>query len=750
MDRRRVLARLAIGGAGAVVARSALSAPLRRVTVALLDGEAAAAACGQDTCTVRDACLSGDAGHACHERDACAIDESGDCTRDECTQSDASNSGAACTDDSCASDSSGACSTDTCTGDSSNECDTDACTSDRSGSCAADTCESDKSGSCTTDACVSDSSGGCTNDECESDASKACQSSDTCDYDSSGECAGDVCSSDSSGECAGDTCTDDASGGCSPSDDCVADASGGCTGADACTSDSSGECRADECSEDKSGACGEDVCVADHSGACTANDTCLSDSSKGCGADECASDASGACDDDGCRADSSGACAGDRCASDSSAECTQADVCVLDSSQSCVSDLCRRDADPAPCTTDSCAPDLLAITTRRTFTRLGRALRWLYEIGAALALCLLAAAARHAAAQTVIDTGCNATFFPRAVALAATPVSPGAPKGAFLADFDGDGELEADTDGDGLDAADPEVADRDGDGTRDLPPGTTFAGTRRYTVFWVPDDVVIAATGFLKVMVTSDARVFGALRLAAGAEIAARGVVDVRSSAWLSETGEVRLTSARTGGVDSGTCAGVATPPDDPVGHVVDSDQDGALDADEGAGDADGDGSPDWLDQDTATLPSPEGTGAVAADLAEGPEQRLDFTAASVVAAADPSLPTRGRPAAGVFLFGVHELRAEGLEAGETIALAVHLPIPAPVGAELWRIDGTRWLKGTLGSDDGDATVTVALTDGGEEDLDGAVDGGVRFRGAVAVFARGGATPVRRRVGGTP
>ena len=735
MHRRDVLARLAIGGAGAVLGRSGLAAPLRRINVALLDEAPSAATgdCGVDHCSTRDACLSGDAGHVCHQRDVCVVDESGDCTRDECTQADASNKGATCTDDWCASDSSLECSGDSCTTDSSGGCTGDACTSDKSGGCAAhDQCVSDKSGACGTfDLCESDSSSSCATDDCAADSSGACTSSDNCSSDSSGECAADECTGDSSGACTpSDTCASDASGAC-VTDSCVSDASSSCVG-DGCEADSSGACNTDQCVSDKSGFCAEDRCASDKSAECTSLDDCLSDSSKSCG-------------DDGCRSDSSAACAGDRCASDSSKECTQADVCVADSSQTCVSDLCRRDADVAPCTTDSCAPDLQAVSTRRTFTRLGRALRWLYEIGAAIALCLLAAP--PAAAQTAINTGCNATFYPRAVTLTATPVSPGAPKGAFLADYDGDGILEADTDGNGFDAADPEVADRDGDGTRDLPPGTAFAGTRRYTVFWVPDDAVISASGFLKVIIATDARVFGAIRLAAGIEIAARGVIDVRSSAWLSETGEVKLTSALAGAVVSSTCSGLEEGVADPPGGVIDTDLDGALDAAEGTADGDADGVPDWQDQDTASLPSPAGTGAIVADMAEGVEQRLDFTAASIKPAADPTLPPARRPASGIFLFGVQDLTVAGMSPGETVTLTLHLPIPAPPSSQYWRVDATGWHLAALGSNDGDATVTVALTDGGPDDRDGAVNGAVREVGAVVLFARQPSTPVRRRFG---
>ncbi len=736
MHRRDLLARLAIGGAGAVLGQSGIAAPLRRINVALLGGGETAAAgdCTSDYCTSRDACLSADAGHTCHQRDVCAIDESGDCTRDECTQQDASNNGGTCTDDFCQSDSSAACTADSCAADSSGACTGDACTSDKSGGCTGDACTSDKSGDCADDTCDTDSSAGCGHDDCVSDASKECQSFDSCENDSSGECAGDECSGDSSGACTpSDVCIADASGGCA-TDHCTSDSSGGCTGSDTCEADASGGCRTDQCVSDKSGECGEDWCEADKSGPCTALDDCLSDSSGGCG-------------DDGCRSDSSGFCAGDRCARDASKACMQADVCVLDTSQTCDSDLCRRDTNPAPCTEDSCAPDLQAVSTRRSFTRLGRALRWLYEIGAVLTLYLLMAPV--STAQTAINTGCNATFYPRVVALTAAPVSPGTPKGAFLADFDGDGVLEADTDGDGFDAADPEVADRDGDGTRDLPPGAVLEGTRRYTVFWVPDDVVITSTGFLKLLLTTDARVFGALRLAAGIEVNARGVVDVRSSAWLAQTGEVKLTSALAGAVLSDTCGGLEEGVGDPPGDVIDTDLDGALDAAEGVGDSDGDTVPDWQDQDTVSLPSPGGAGPVVADVAEGIAQRLDFTLARIVPDTDASLPAAGKPALGQFLFGAVELRVGGLDLGETVTVTIRLPIPVSPSAQYWRVDATGWHQAAMGSNDGDATVTVSLTDGGPDDRDSAVDGAVRETGAVVLFARQPLTPLRRRFGGS-
>ena len=110
---------------------------------------------------------------------------------------------------------------------------------------------------------------------------------------------------------------------------------------------------------------------------------------------------------------------------------------------------------------------------------------------------------------------------------------------AFLRDCDGDGILEADTNGDGQCPGDPKVMDYRAIGTRELPLGTPFTGSFEFTCFHVPDDVAIIATGPLTITASEEVAVFGAMRLAGGADISTPVDIDARTSAWLSDTGDL-------------------------------------------------------------------------------------------------------------------------------------------------------------------------------------------------------------------
>jgi len=517
-----------IGGGATALTLGPGMLPLRRVNTTLFRGTAHAdGQCGEDVCTTRDICESGDAGHTCQVQDVCDVDESGDCTGDRC----ATDTSGACTNDGggrdedecpedyttlCSNDSSGACNKDGCIADSSGECQSDLCTADSSADCTSDRCTADSSGQCNNDGgrpdedecpedysrrCVSDSSGACTNDGCTADYSQNCTQSDICTADSSGACATDKCTADSSGECSqSDTCTADSSGECSQSDTCIADTSGNCAQSDTCTAD-------------YSGACATDKCYSDESGDCTNRDSCQSDYSGNC----------------------------------------ILDVCVLDASLLCSSDLCREDRSPSDCTTkDTCALDLSfnSQVNRRSFARtmINQAIKTLYHMVAIILF--LAVGYGQSKAATVIDAT-DAVFSDTPAYVTDGSVSVPSPVGPFLRDCDGDGILEADTNGDGLCAGDPEVRDYNADGSRELPEGTTFAGDFRFTCFYVPDDVAITATGPLTIAASREAAVFGAVRLASGIGLSCPAMIDLRTSAWLSEDGSaIGFTTGLTGGID--------------------------------------------------------------------------------------------------------------------------------------------------------------------------------------------------------
>jgi len=469
-------------------------APLKRVNATLFSEAHGQTGCKTDSCTTRDACEGDSVGHTCSVKDTCDVDQSGDCTNDTCTL-------------------------------------------DRSLDCKNDACESDSSGSCDTDSCVSDSSGGCTGDQCESDSSRSC-TNDTCTSDSSGGCTNDSCLPDSSGDCESDMCVSDSSGDCI-NDSCTSDKSGICTN-DSCLSDASGDCLTDWCRSDSSGPCEYDTCTSDSSGACI-GDACDSDSATSCESDACVSDASGDCGVDQCNRDSSGAC-------------TVRDICIIDKSGSCDIDLCRVDSNLDCTTSDTCALDMVTGMRSRqqilASKSLNWAMKWLYNISTIILVIFTGAFVQAQDVSIVIDAT-NAMFFPAPAFTTGANVTINAPVGPFLRDCDGDGILEADTNGDGLCPGDPKVMDHRGVGTRELPPGTPFTGNFEFTCLYIPDDVSIIATGPLTIKASKEVAIFGAMKLSSGGDISTPLDIDARTSAWLSDTGTISLTTSLSGHVST-------------------------------------------------------------------------------------------------------------------------------------------------------------------------------------------------------
>jgi hypothetical protein len=181
---------------------------------------------------------------------------------------------------------------------------------------------------------------------------------------------------------------------------------------------------------------------------------------------------------------------------------------------------------------------------------LNRALRWLYNVSSIILVVLTAAFANGQEAVIAIDAT-NAVFMPEPSYITGTAVTVTSPVGPFLRDCDGDGVLEADTNGDGQCAGDPKVMDHRGIGTRELPPGTPFTGTFEFTCFYIPDDVAIIATGPLTITASREVAIFGAMRLSGGAHISTPVDIDARTSAWLSDTGNITLTTAMSGEVST-------------------------------------------------------------------------------------------------------------------------------------------------------------------------------------------------------
>ncbi len=97
----------------------------------------------------------------------------------------------------------------------------------------------------------------------------------------------------------------------------------------------------------------------------------------------------------------------------------------------------------------------------------------------------------------------------------------------------------------------------------------------------------------------------------------------------------------------------------------------------------------------------------------------------SLVAVSENTLPTAGKPIGLEFPHGFYAWTVTGLTLGQTITMTMMYPDPIPAGSQYWQYDGTSWddLTSLLGSNNGDKTLTLTITDGGLGDSDGVANG---------------------------
>ncbi len=107
----------------------------------------------------------------------------------------------------------------------------------------------------------------------------------------------------------------------------------------------------------------------------------------------------------------------------------------------------------------------------------------------------------------------------------------------------------------------------------------------------------------------------------------------------------------------------------------------------------------------------------------------------SVTAVAEGSLPTAGKPTGVTFPYGFYSWTIIGLSPGQAITMTMNHPSAIATGAQYWKVIGGVWTNVTslLGSDDGDSTLTLTITDGGLGDADGIADGQITDPGGVGV-----------------
>ena len=162
-----------------------------------------------------------------------------------------------------------------------------------------------------------------------------------------------------------------------------------------------------------------------------------------------------------------------------------------------------------------------------------------------------------------------------------------------------------------------------------------------------------------------------------------------------------------------------------------DSNGNGILDSEEGADpteDFNGDGTPDFQDPKTARVRQANGGGKILIDIPGG--------ALSDVQALnddDPAVTQTGKPAM-TFPYGVTKFKITGLIPGASATVTLVFPGDVPTSARYYKVNPVSgWQEIPFGSNNGDNTITLTLTDGDPlTDEDSAKDGTIIDPGAVA------------------
>ncbi len=161
----------------------------------------------------------------------------------------------------------------------------------------------------------------------------------------------------------------------------------------------------------------------------------------------------------------------------------------------------------------------------------------------------------------------------------------------------------------------------------------------------------------------------------------------------------------------------------------TDANGNGVLDSEEGTGgeDFDEDGTPDYMDSDTAAVRHPNGIEKLRLHTSSG-----SFTNVGCMGDDDPSLPQAGKPSR-QFPYGVNRFLITGLAAGESVVVTIEFPEAVPTDAQYYKVHSSgQWREILFGSNDGDNQITLTLTDGDPlTDADGIQNGIIDDPGAL-------------------
>ena len=179
----------------------------------------------------------------------------------------------------------------------------------------------------------------------------------------------------------------------------------------------------------------------------------------------------------------------------------------------------------------------------------------------------------------------------------------------------------------------------------------------------------------------------------------------------------------------------------------TDSNGNGILDSEEGtsaADDFDDDGTPDYMDTDTAAFRHPNGVDKIRMHASNG-----NFTNVACMGDDDPSLPQNGKPDR-QFPFGVNRFLITGLSAGESVTVTIDFPEAVPTDSQYYKVNSSgQWREIVFGSNDGDNQITLTLTDGDPlTDADGMQNGTIDDPGALTTAGTTTATSTSGGGGG--
>jgi hypothetical protein len=166
----------------------------------------------------------------------------------------------------------------------------------------------------------------------------------------------------------------------------------------------------------------------------------------------------------------------------------------------------------------------------------------------------------------------------------------------------------------------------------------------------------------------------------------------------------------------------------------TDSNGNGVLDSEEGtdtANDFDEDGTPDYMDPDTAAVRIPKGIERVRLLTSNG-----HFSNVACINDDDPSLPQTGKPS-NAFPYGVNKFSITGLSPGDSVTVSIEFPGAVSTAAQYYKVHTSgQWSEIPFGSNDGDNLITLTLTDGDPEtDADGIANGTIDDPGAITTPA---------------